>query len=304
MIDDHDLDRPFVRIQLQPKLFAEGGEDVGTIRGRQVSRSVWSAGQAGRRLGGPLQLEIIELSEARLIDYRPVQPLRKKPRKIRHGTMRGLQLPKARPCDGNIEMLRGVILRQFRSGPIDNQLVSGKRTHLFVELQLKTIDQQILKHDVQLIDRVWAIRFGFDIVRIGFDPTWTAGYLSIAEVEHQLDHQLYRHVGCGVALTSGQRLDDSSIGVRVRGFDRRHLKLESRRRTRLELAESTCRNQSKNRYEHCGMFHCDHDARYLLGMSILRRLLCVINDVNLYWTFLRFQFQAELFLERGKQRRP
>src|SRR5215469_5451814 len=36
---------------------------------------------------------------------------------------------------------------------------------------------------------------------------------------------------------------------------------------------------------------------------ILRRLLGVINDIKLYGTLLRFQFQAELFLKRGKERR-
>jgi hypothetical protein len=117
-----------------------------------------------------------------------------------------------------------------------------------VVLQFETIHQQILKHDVELIDAVWAIRFGLDIVQIGVKPAWTAGYLTIVEVEHELDHQLYRNVCRNVSLPAGQGFNASSIGAWFGGFDRGDVEFQSRRRIRFDLAESACCTYAKNSY--------------------------------------------------------
>src|SRR5580704_16420152 len=83
VVDHVDFHRSLQRFQLQPQLFFQRGEDRGTVQIR--SRRNLILGNAGREFGGIVQLEIVEIAEARFVDHRPIQKPRENPTKVAHG---------------------------------------------------------------------------------------------------------------------------------------------------------------------------------------------------------------------------
>ena len=89
-----------------------------------------------------------------------------------------------------------------------------------MELEIESVCQEILIHDVEFVDVVGAVGLGFDVVKIGGEPVGAAGDLAHWHLVHQTDHELDRDVLCGVLAASGEGLDEAAAGTRLGEPDR------------------------------------------------------------------------------------
>ena len=77
------------------------------------------------------------------------------------------------------------------------------------KLQVEAVGEQVLVHDVEVVDAVGAVGFGFDVVAFGVEPVRAARDLGHGHSIHEADHELHGNILRGVAVASGEGFDSA-----------------------------------------------------------------------------------------------
>src|SRR5215475_9194916 len=184
LVDQKHLDWTFLRIETQAKLFLQGGEDGWTRNIRPWIRGAGSQSQ----IRHPRQFEIELAAEAGLVDNGTADPIAETRGKLFHRDVRSLHRDSycgtVRTDAAIVGLGRGLQLRPILSG---KQGVDRTFFRLSMELKMKPLCQERLKHLFHLL--VVDASFGFRsyIVSIGPDPGRPAGNLKIPYVIGILD---------------------------------------------------------------------------------------------------------------------
>src|SRR5271156_1624729 len=82
-----------------------------------------------------------------------------------------------------------------------------------MELQIEAVRQQVLKHDVKVVDVVGAVDPRFYIVVIATEPLRATDDLAHGNAIHQADHEFYGNILGRVSIASGQGFDATAAST-------------------------------------------------------------------------------------------